>query len=122
MSFSTIITSVEHAFAAAAKDIVTGAKFVATGILPILQKAQVAAPTIEAITNLVSPAAANIERVAYAGLGVIIKAIDDAGSAATGGGLNVSLDAQLVADIKSLIPTIKAAAQPVTPAPAPPAS
>jgi hypothetical protein len=40
--------------------------------------------------------------VGFAVLGVVIKALDDAGTAAGASGLNVSLDAQLVADIKSI--------------------
>jgi hypothetical protein len=68
------------------------------------------ASTIEAVTTLVSPQAANIERVGFAVLGVVIKALDDAGTAAGANGLNVSLDAQLVADIKSIAGTVKSAA------------
>jgi hypothetical protein len=44
---------------------------------------------------------------------VVIKAIEDAGAAAGANGLNVSLDAQLVADIKSIAATVKGAV-PVT--------
>jgi len=39
----------------------------------------------------------------------VIKAIDDAGTAAGANGLNVTLDAQLVADIKSIASAVKAA-------------
>jgi SNF2-related domain len=39
-----------------------------------------------------------------------IKAINDAGAAAGASGLNLSLDAQLVADIKSIAPAVKGAA------------
>ena len=46
----------------------------------------------------------------FAVLGVVIKAIDDAGTAAGANGLNVILDAQLVADIKSIASTVKSAA------------
>jgi hypothetical protein len=42
----------------------------------------------------VSPQAANIERAGFAVLGVVIKAIEDAGAAAAANGLNVTLDAQ----------------------------
>ena len=76
-------------------------------------QAKAEAPTIEAVTALVSPDAANIERVGFAVLGVVIKALDDAGTAAGANGLNVNLDAQLVADIKSIASTVKSAA-PVT--------
>jgi hypothetical protein len=40
---------------------------------------------------------------------VVIKAIEDAGAAVGANGLNVTLDAQLVADIKSIAPAVKAA-------------
>ena len=94
----------------AASDTVKIAKFVETKVLPVLKQAQAEAPTIEAVTALVSPQAANTERVGFAVLGVVIKAIDDAGTAAGANGLNVSLDAQLVDDIKSIPSTVKSAA------------
>src|SRR5262245_35388680 len=106
---SALISSIEHAFATAASDTVKVAKFVEAKVLPALKQAQAEAPTIEAVTALVSPQAANIERVGFAVLGVVIKAIDDAGSTAGASGLNISLDAQLVADIKSVASTVKGA-------------
>ena len=107
----SLITTIEHAYAVTAQFIVNEAKTVTTKVLPLLQKAETDASTIEAVTNLVSPAAANIERTGFALLGVVIKSIEDAGTAAAAAGLNVSLDAQLVADIKSIIPAIKGATQ-----------
>ena len=56
------------------------------------------------------------ERVGDAVLGVVIQAIEDAGAAVGAGGMSVSLDAALVADIKAILPAIKAAAKPVPPA------
>ena len=107
---SALITSLEHTLASAASDVVKVAKFVEHSVLPVLKKAQAQETTIEAVTALVSPQAANIERVGFAVLGVVIKAIDDAGTAAGANGLNVSLDAQLVADIKSISSAVKSAA------------
>jgi hypothetical protein len=46
----------------------------------------------------------------FAILGIVIKAIDDAGTAAGASGLNVSLHAQLVPDIKSIAAAVKGAA------------
>jgi hypothetical protein len=40
---------------------------------------------------------------------VVIKAIDNAGTAVGSNGLNVTLDAQLVADIKSITSVVKGA-------------
>jgi hypothetical protein len=88
------------------------AKVVETKVLPMLKQAQAEASTIEAVTALVSPDAANIERMGFAVLGVVIKAIDDAGTAAGANGLNVSFDAQLVADIKSIASTVKGTSTP----------
>ena len=56
-----------------------------------------------------SAQAANIERAGFAVLGVVIKAIEHAGAAVGANGLNVTLDAQLVADIKSIAPAVKGA-------------
>ena len=106
---SASITSIEHSLAVAASETVKVAKFVETSVLPVLKKAQADAPTIEAVTSLVSPQAANIERAGFAVLGVVIKAIDDAGAASGANGLNVTLDAQLVADIKSIASVVKSA-------------
>ena len=107
---SALISSMEHAFATAASDTVKVAKFVETQDLPALKKAQADAPTIEAVTSLVSPQAANIDRVGFAVLGMVIKAIDDAGTAAEANGLNITLDSQLVADVKSIASAVKGAA------------
>ena len=112
----SLILTLGHAYAVAIGDIKKVATFVETKALPALQKLEVEAPTIEAITALVSPQLANIERVGDAVLGVVIQAIEDAGAAAGAGGMSVSLDAALVADIKAILPAIKAAAKPVPPA------
>src|SRR5262249_60649982 len=106
---SELLSSIEHAFASAASDVVKVAKFVEQSVLPALKKAQAQETTIEAVTALVSPQAANIERVGFAVLGVVIKAIDDAGAAAGGKGLNLRPDAQLLADIKNIAPGGKGA-------------
>lgn len=111
-----LITTADHAFAAAAKDIVGTAKTIQSSVLPVLTKAATQASTIEAVTGLVSPAAANIERAAFAVLGTIIKAINDAGAAIAAGGINVQLDAALVADVKAILPAVKAQATPLLPA------
>jgi hypothetical protein len=73
---SALITSVEHALAKAS-DMVKVAKFVDTQILPVGAGRM---PAIEAVTSLVSPQAANIERAGFAVLGLVIKALDDAGA------------------------------------------
>jgi hypothetical protein len=106
---SALITSVEHALAVAASDTVKVAKFVETSVLPVLKKAQANQSTIESITSLVDPQAANIERAGFAVLAVVINALDAAGAAAGANGLNVSLDAQLVADIKAIAAAVKGA-------------
>ena len=96
------------------------AKFVETAVLPALKTAQANQSTIESITSLVDPQAANIERAGFAVLGVVINALDTAGAAAGANGLNVTLDAQLVADIKAIAAAVKSAvgvtAVPATPA------
>jgi hypothetical protein len=112
----SLITTVDHAYAAAAKDVVAAANFVQGKVLPVLQKANTQAATIEAITGLVSPAAANVERAAFAVLGTIIKSIEAAGSAVASGGLNIQLDAALVADVKAIMPAVKGQASIAAPA------
>ena len=109
---SALINTVEHALAVAASDTVKAAEFVETNVLPMLKKAQADQSTIEAVTGLVSPQAANIERAGFAVLGVVINALDAAGAAAGANGLNVTLDAQLVADIKAIAAAVKGAVSP----------
>jgi hypothetical protein len=111
-----LITTADHAFASAAKDIVSASKVISTSVLPVLTKASAQASTIEAVTGLVSPAAANVERAAFAVLGVIIKAINDSTQVVAAGGLNVQLDAALVADVKAIIPAVKTQAASLMPA------
>jgi hypothetical protein len=101
-----LLSSLEHAFATAANDLVKLAKFVEAKVLPELQKASASAATIESVTALVSPQAANIERTAFAVLGVVIKAIQDAGAASLQGGLNIKLDETFLSDLKAIVPTV----------------
>ncbi len=111
-----LITTADHAFASAAKDIVSASKVIQTSVIPVLTKASTQASTIEAVTGLISPAAANIERVAFAALGLIIKVMGESTQAVAAGGLNVQLDAALVADIKAIIPAVKTQAAQLMPA------
>jgi hypothetical protein len=108
----SLVASVEHAFAIAIGDIKKAGAVVIKDVLPELVAVHTAASTIESITALVSPQLANIERVGDAVLGKVIAAIEDADAAALAKGLNVTLDAQTISDIKSIIPAIKAQAAP----------
>jgi len=88
----------EHALASVAHDIVK----IARAVVPVLQKVQGQESTVEALTSLVDPNAVNIERAAFAVLGKICAAINDAGSAVSANGLNLQLDAQEIADLKAI--------------------
>jgi hypothetical protein len=92
------IDKAEHAIASVAHDIVK----VARAVVPVLQKIQGQEATVEALTSLVDPNAVNIERAAFAVLGKICVAITDAGNAVAANGINVQLDAQEIADLKSI--------------------
>ena len=105
-----LLSSLGHAFATAANDVVKVARFVESKVLPELQKASANAATIQAITGLVSPQAANIERIGFGLLGLVIKAVQDADAAGNAGGINLALDAAFIADIKAIIPAVKAQA------------
>ncbi|HEV2690148.1 MAG TPA: hypothetical protein VGV35_16435, partial [Bryobacteraceae bacterium] len=106
MSFG--FKNIGHFFATVAGDIVKGARAVAS----VMIKAEKAEPEVEALTALFFPQAVELERGAFALLGLAAQAVTDAGSAAEGNGINVALDAQLVADIKGLIQAIEQYAQP----------
>ena len=64
---SALISSFEHALAAAAIDTVKAAKFVEVSVVSVLKKAQADQSTMDAVAALVSPQAANIERAAFRG-------------------------------------------------------
>lgn len=104
MSFS--IQSVEHAIAVVSADIVKGAKKVAS----IIAKVQASEAAVEALTAAIDPSAVIIERAAFACLGVILKTVNDAASAAAAGKVDLSLDAAFVADLKAILPSIIQAA------------
>ncbi len=104
MTFS--IQSVEHGIAAVASDIVKGAAKIASAI----GKVQGAETAVEALTSVIDPSAVAFERAAFASLGVILKAVNDAGAAANAGTVNVTLDSAFVADLRGLWPAIQQAA------------
>lgn len=106
---SVLFTNVEHVLATAASDVVKYAHFVEEKILPVLKSVDAEESTVEAVTALVSPQAANIERAGFALLGVVIKALEGLSDAAYADGLNVKLDASLVADVKAVATALKAA-------------
>lgn len=95
--------NIGHFFATVAGDIVKGAKAVAGVMLKVEQ----AEPQVEAVSSLFFPQAVELERGAFALLGMAAQAVTEAGSAAAANGVNIALDAQLIADIKALIPAIE---------------
>jgi hypothetical protein len=97
------IKSIGHAFAVVAQDIVKFAhKLEAAAV-----KVQAAAPVVEALTSMIDPRAAAIERAAFYLFGKVTDAVHTAGDAASANGLNLSLDATEVAEIKELIGYLK---------------
>jgi len=112
----SLITTAAHAYAVALGDIKKVGHFVESAVLPVQKTLHGEAATIEAITALVSPQLADIERTGDALLGIVIKAIDDAGVAAGASGLSVSLDGAIVADIKAIMATVKSKAAVIAPA------
>jgi hypothetical protein len=95
--------NIGHFFATVAGDIVKGARAVAN----VMLKAQKAEPEIEAISSLFFPQAVELERGAFALLGMAAQAVTEAGDAAAANGINIVLDQQLIADIKALILAIE---------------
>ncbi len=101
MSFG--FKNIGHFFATVAGDIVKGARAVAS----VMLKVGKAEPEVEAISSLLFPQAVALERGAFALLGLAAQAVQEAGDAASANGINIALDAQLVADIKALIQAIE---------------
>lgn len=106
-----LITTVEHAYAVAAQDLVKDFQWLEKKALPALQKVEATATTVEAITGLVDPAAVNVARMAYAVLAAVINALDDAGKL-TEATLVASVQA-IIGDIQAIAPAVKAAAAPM---------
>ena len=105
MSFG--FKNIGHFFATVAGDIVKGARAVAS----VMLKAQKAEPEIEALSSLIFPQAVELERGAFALLGLAAQTVSETGDAAAANGINITLDQQLVADIKALIVAIEAYAK-----------
>jgi hypothetical protein len=101
MSFG--FKNIGHFFATVASDIVKGARAVGG----VMIKVGTSETEIEAITSLFFPQAVALERGAFALLGLAAQAVSEAGDAAAANGLNITLDQQLVADIKALIQAIE---------------
>jgi hypothetical protein len=74
-------------FATAAGDIVQGARAVAS----VMLKAQRVEPEIEALSRLFFPQAVELERGAFALLGMAAQAVTEAGDAAAANGINIAL-------------------------------
>lgn len=103
----SLIKTLGHAFAVVASDAVKAARTIETTVVPALKKANADAPIIEAISGLVSPQAAAIERTAFAVLGKALEAHDAGLAAAGAGGLNLQLDEETIADLKAIAPMLK---------------
>ena len=108
MSFN--FASIEHALATVCSDIVKGARAVTN----FLSKVREHEKEIEDFTMLVASAvpgaaiAVPLERAGFAVLGHALKAVNSVDAAASANGLNVQLDAQMVSDLRELLPVIKA--------------
>ena len=101
MSFG--FKNVGHFFATVAGDIVKGARAVAS----VMIKVGKAEPEVEAISSLFFPEAVALERGAFALLGLAAQAVSETGDAVSQNGINITLDQQLIADIKALIVAIE---------------
>ena len=100
MSFK--ISSLEHALAVAAEDVVKAARAVDKFMQKVAAKGLANQSMIENLTGLVDPQAVPIERAAFAALGLIVKAAADADAATAAKGLSISLDEQTLADFKAI--------------------
>jgi hypothetical protein len=84
-------------------DMVKGARAAAN----VMLRAQKAEPEIEALSSLFFPQAVELERGAFALLGMAAQAVSEAGDAAAANGINTVLDQPLIADLKALIQAIE---------------
>jgi hypothetical protein len=101
MSFG--FRNIGHFFATVARDIVKGARAVAS----VMVKVEKVEPEVEALSALLFPQAVELERGAFALLGMAAQAVKEAGDATEANGINLVLDQQLIADIKKLVQAIE---------------
>jgi hypothetical protein len=96
-------TNIGQFFATVAADIAKGARAAAS----VMSKVETTEPEVEALTSALFPQAVEVERIAFALLGMAAQAVNESGDAAADKGLNITLDQQLVTDIKALIQAIE---------------
>jgi hypothetical protein len=65
------------------------------------------APEINALASLAGPGAIGVTNTALSVLNVVITAVKGAGAAGAANGLNVSLDAALIAEVKAVLAGIE---------------
>ena len=89
--------------------------------IPVIDSAiQKAAPTVEALSNMVLPGSGDFEAHLLDVWGVAANAVKDAGAAAGSNAINITLDQALVNDIKGFLPAVEAYLHPAaSPSPAP---
>lgn len=116
MSFVTALKSgfknFGHAMAVAAKGISVGV----TDVVKVAAKAQVVAPEVELLAAaLAGPVGAKVADIGFHLLGDVANAIQKTGADAKAvsdtGAVNLVVDAQLVNDLKALLPTLIAIAK-----------
>lgn len=76
----------------------------------VLPEAAKIEPIVAQVAQSIMPGGAAIVNVAYSWLEITAKALDAGGAAAEQNLTNAGLDSALIADIKALIPQLKAAA------------
>jgi hypothetical protein len=124
MSATATVAAIPAGFKNLGHYIASGAKkfvaFVKTDLDPALAKIQAEAPVIEAVTRVVCPQAAEIEDSAFYALGIMGQALDGITDATAANGINIKLDTDALAKIKSAVAAVKTLpAAPVVPVVAP---
>lgn len=111
---SITLLSIKNEFGHAAADIVKVGKAIKAAVVRAAAEApalvddlQKAAPTIEGLTALAAPQFVAVEQMAFNAVGVIAKAVEDAGPAALANGVVVSLDKAFITDMKAILPALR---------------
>jgi len=96
-------SSIGHFFASAFHDL----HVAAIAVAKVETSAASLEPTIEAVTGLLFPPGVAIERTAFALLGEVAAVVTKTDSATAAKGVNVSLDAALIAEVRQLLALFK---------------
>lgn len=103
-----VFKSVGHFFTVVGKDVKVVAKAVTSFVVKDAPKVEAAGQMLGPVLAAVSPSAAAVEEIAMRLFGDAVAVVSASQGAVAGSGLNLSLDAEVIAAIKAIGPDLEA--------------